>query len=168
MDRLGLMVSVLAVAGSVLVSGCADKKYPRCGAFEFSPLKLIDEEADPLDCGRQRLELEANTTESLDCALQAIADGQAFRLEIQREPRGDAVEIDAVLFADEDGLAMLRQDINEDLNGTIEAKVIQLDVQRVEGCRNFEDAADRYTCFDAAMEAAEHVETCESRDWESH
>ena len=158
---------MLAVAGSVLVSGCADKKYPRCGAFEFSPLELVDAEADPLDCGRQRLSLEQNTPDALDCALQAMANGQAFRLELEREPRGDAVQVDAKLFGDEDGLAMLWQDINEDLNGTIEAKVIQLDVGRVVGCRDLDDAADRYTCFDDAIEAAEHVETCESREWVS-
>ena len=160
---LGLLLGV----GAVLVGGCRDNQYLRCGAFEFDPLKLVDEDADPLDCGQQRIELELSGHEALDCALQALADGQALRVEIEREPRADAVEIRAELFADEDGLAMLWQDVNEDLNGFVEAKVVQLDVERAIGCRDVEDAGERYRCFDGALEAAELVDTCERRAWVS-
>lgn len=176
MDRLGLVVSVLAVAGSVLVCGCADKKYPRCGAFEFgdlaSPPKIVDGDADPEACGEQLVggsqgALEVEPTDATDCALRALEEGRPFRLRFDRGVTGDAETTRAEVFGDGDGLALLWQDIDMDLAGTFEARVIQLDVEQAIACRSVDDPLERYRCFEAALAAAERVETCESRDWAS-
>ena len=166
------MVGLVSLGALVGLTGCRENQYPRCGAFEFGDLmtepRLVDDDANPHDCGHQRLggslgALEVDSTEAIDCASQALADGRAFRLELDRGISGDAESISAVLFADDDGLAMLWQDIDMDLNGTLEARVVQLDVSRLVDCRDVDAALDRYTCFNTGLGGAVVVDTCKVR-----
>jgi hypothetical protein len=162
-------VSLFALAIVALGTACEARRYPNCGAFEYvgptAEPRLDDRRADPKDCGSYRAagsrhELMVDEPTALDCAIEEISAGRQMQLELTYERSDDAPEDDR-LFTDEDGLALWWRQHRE---GTTEyeARVHQLDVDRIAGCEDEADVAARFLCFFDALEAAEVVETCKS------
>jgi hypothetical protein len=127
--------------------------------------RLDDRGADPKDCGSlraagQRHELMVDEPTALDCAIEAIVAGQPMQLALTYE-RSDAAPEDDRLFTDEDGLALWWRQHREGTT-VYEARVHQLDVDRIAGCEGEADVGARFLCFFDALEAAAVVETCKS------
>jgi hypothetical protein len=164
------IVSLLTLAITSLGAGC-QKQYPNCKAFDFDAPggepRLLDDDASPEDCGNFSVERSVvDDSTALDCALDDIAAGKPMKLSVRVDPEHEISETWTV-FSDEDGLAMRWRIISMDLNGEVEAKVYELDTGRVADCRDHEDAGERFSCLDAAFDAAEVVKTCMSKDTQS-
>jgi hypothetical protein len=168
--RLRAALSFVAVL-PLLASACQANEYPECGAFEFGdlqrPPRLVDDAASPVDCGRFRVvgPVGAPVVEDptgLDCALEHLADGQPMQVEYDQEP-DDAWGRSAAVFSDVGGVALRWQRTNEDLVTDFEAKVIELDVGRLDDCRELASAGERFTCLHETLAASRAVRTCETR-----
>jgi hypothetical protein len=163
------VVAFVALATVALGSACEANRYPHCKAFEFDETtaepRLKAHRANPMDCGSYRAaglrhELMVDEPTPLDCAIEEIAAGRPMQLELTYE-RSDDVPEDGRLFSDEDGLALWWRQ-HHDGTTELEARVHQLDVERIAGCEDEADVAERFLCFFDALEAAEVVETCKT------
>lgn len=169
--RARAIVSLLGLAIASLGAGC-QKQYPNCKAFDFDEAgggepRLLDDDANPEDCGSIRVQGSVvDDVAALDCALDDIAAGQPMTLSVEVDPESEINERWTV-FSDEDGLVMRWLDSSMDLSGHLEAKVVELDTGRVAGCRDHEDAGERFACLADAFDAAEVVKTCLTRDTQS-
>ena len=164
-----VFVSLLAVATLAVGSACEANRYPHCKAFEYvgptAEPRLKDHRAKPEDCGfyraaGDRRELMVDEPMPLDCAIEAIAAGRPMQLELHYE-RNDAPSEDGRLFTDDDGLALWWR-AHHDGTTEFEARVHQLDVERIAGCEDEAEVDARFLCLFDALEAAEVVDTCKT------
>lgn len=165
------IVSLLGLTVASLGAGC-QTQYPHCKAFDFDEEgggepRLLDEDASPEDCGSVRVQGSmVDDVAALDCGLDGLAAGQPMKLSVAVDPESEINE-SWVIFSDEDGLAMRWRSSSMDLSGHLEATVVELDTGRVAGCRDHEDAGERFSCFSDAFDAAEVVKTCMTKDTQS-
>jgi len=160
-----------ALGSSILLLAACQAQYPECDTFEFGDLetepRVEDPDASFDDCGSVRaagmMEMPVVEDQSaLDCALANIADGRATRLEIAWSPDAEYSE-QATLWSDDAGLTMRWRSMTNDLNLDREARLFQLDRERVNACRDLADAGARFTCLYDAFDAADIVETCATK-----
>lgn len=163
------LVSLLALATVTLASGC-QKQYPNCKAFEFTndggEPRLLDDDASPDDCGSIRVLDTVDDPAALDCALDHIADGSPMKLSVSVDPESGEGE-DWVVFSDEDGLVMRWRNLKMDLSGELEARVYELDTDRIAECIEHDAADERFSCLVEAFDAAEVAQTCMTDRWQS-
>lgn len=162
----------LAGLAAASLGGCkADEKYPNCKAFAYDDAggepRVLDEDATFDDCGHARVSGSVvDEPAVIDCALEQIAAGNAMKVSIERDPEAEEGE-SWVIYADEDALAMRWRNVRMDLTGGLDARVFQLDTDRVAECIDRGEADERFACLVELFETTEVVDTCMTKETQS-